>query len=126
MTLSILLIEDEAMIRMMIADMVDELGYRVAAEAGDMQQATELARSAAFDLAILDVNLHGTMSFAVAEALTARQIPFIVASGYGSNVTSDRYGQQLVLQKPFTIDRLEAAIYQTMQREGKPQQGDAQ
>jgi DNA-binding NtrC family response regulator len=119
MTLSILLVEDEAMIRMMIADMVEELGHRVAAEAGDMRRATELARTASFDLAILDVNLQGAMSHPVAEALTARQIPYIVASGYGSNVTSAQYGQQLVLQKPFTIDALESAIHRTMQREGK-------
>jgi CheY-like chemotaxis protein len=119
MSLSVLLIEDEAMIRMMIADMVESLGHRVAAEAGDISQATELARTAVFDLAILDVNLQGAMSFPIAEALTARQIPFIVASGYDSNVTSDRYGQQLVIQKPFTIDTLESAIVQTMQARGR-------
>jgi DNA-binding NtrC family response regulator len=115
MSLSILLVEDEAMIRMMVADMVEELGHRVAAEAGNINQAMELAQSATFDLAILDANLHGAMSVAVAEALTARQIPYIVASGYGSNVTSHQYGQQPVLQKPFTIDRLEAAIDQALQ-----------
>ena len=115
MTLSVLLVEDDAMIRMMIADMLEELGHRVAAEASDIRLAIEFARSASLDLAILDVNLQGAMSFPVADVLTARQIPFIVASGYGSNVTSDRYGQRLVLQKPFTIDRLEWAIEQTMQ-----------
>ena len=119
MTLSVLLVEDETMIRMMIADMVEELGHRVAAEAGDIRSATELARTATFDLAILDVNLQGVMSFPVAEILTARQIPFIVASGYGSNVNSDRHGQHLVLQKPFTIDTLHSAIAQTMQAQGR-------
>ena len=119
MTLSVLLIEDEAMIRMMIADMVESLGHRVAAEAGDIRQATELAQSAAFDLAIIDVNLHGAMSFPIAEVLTARRVPFIVASGYGSNVTSDRYGQHVVIQKPFTIDRLESAIEQAIHAQGR-------
>ena len=113
--LSIFLVEDEAMIRMMVADMVETLGHRVAAEAGEIGQATELARSAKFDLAILDMNLRGTLSFAVAEVLAAREIPFIFASGYDSNVAFDRFGERLVLQKPFTMERLEAAIIGAMQ-----------
>lgn len=113
--LSILLVEDEAMIRMMVADMLETLGHRVAAEAGEIGQATELAKTAVFDLAILDMNLRGTMSFAVAEALAAREIPFIFASGYDSNVAFDRFGARLVLQKPFTIERLEAAIREAVQ-----------
>lgn len=113
--LSIFLVEDEAMIRMMIADMVETLGHRVVAEAGEIDQATELAKTAVFDLAILDMNVRGTMSFAVAEALAAREIPFIFASGYDSNVAFDRFGERLVLQKPFTIERLEAAMREALQ-----------
>lgn len=115
MTLSILLIEDEAIIRMMIADMVETLGHQVAAEAGNINQAMELARSAAFDFAIIDMNLRGTMSFPIADTIAARNIPFIFASGYDKTWANDRRQQATVLQKPFTIDRLEAAIDQAMQ-----------
>src|ERR1700722_9977816 len=61
-TIRVLLVEDEIMIRMMVADMVEELGHVVAAEAGDAGRAAELAQTGLFDLAILDVNLNGTVS----------------------------------------------------------------
>ena len=55
----ILLVEDEALIRMMLAEMVEELGHRVVAEAGDMVAGQALAETAIFDLAILDINIAG-------------------------------------------------------------------
>jgi CheY-like chemotaxis protein len=111
---SILLVEDEALIRMMVADMVEALGHRVVAETGNIDQAMELARSGAYDFAIIDMNLNGAMSFPIAETIAARNIPFIIASGYESTRAADQFRQQLVLQKPFTIDMLEAAIDQAM------------
>ncbi|WP_441235779.1 response regulator [Bradyrhizobium sp. 930_D9_N1_4] len=117
MTLSILLVEDEAMIRMMVADMVETLGHEIAAEAGHIDQAMELARSAAYDFAILDMNLNGAMSFPVADTIAARQIPFIFASGYDSARNANQHQQQLVLQKPFTIDGLESAIERALHTE---------
>jgi CheY-like chemotaxis protein len=114
-SLSILLVEDETMIRMMVADMVEELGHRVAVEAGNFDQAIELARSAAYDFAIIDMNLNGKMSFPIAEAIKARHIPFIFASGYASSRMPGQNLQPVVIQKPFTIDRLAAAIDQAMQ-----------
>ena len=52
-----LLVEDEVMIRMMVADMLEELGHSVAGEAGEINQAIKLAQSSEFDLAILEVRL---------------------------------------------------------------------
>ena len=51
---SVFLVEDEVMIRMMVADMLEELGFSVAAEAGEIDEAIRLAETAYFDLAILD------------------------------------------------------------------------
>src|SRR5258708_2594499 len=81
-TLRMLLVEDEIMIRMMVADMVEQLGHAVAAEAGDVGRAAELAQTGLFDLAILDVNLNGKISFPVAYIIMRRRIPLIFASGY--------------------------------------------
>lgn len=103
------------MIRMMVADMVGELGHRVAAEAGNMDQAMELARSADFDFAIIDMNLNGAMTFGIADAIAARNIPVLFASGYASTMATDQHRQELVLQKPFTVDRLQAAIVRALQ-----------
>ena len=59
---SVLLVEDEVLIRMMIADMIEELGHVVVAEAGNIQSALDLAKTADFQLAILDVNVAGEKS----------------------------------------------------------------
>src|SRR6202158_2380365 len=87
---SVFLVEDEVMIRMMVADMLEELGYSVAAEAGDINEAIRLAQSAEFDLAILDVNVNGKVISPVAELIDARNIPFVFATGYGSPGFSGR------------------------------------
>src|SRR5450432_862229 len=77
--LSVFVVEDEAMIRLMVMDMLEELGCRVAAEAGDVEEAVKLARSADFDLAILDVNVKGKLITPVAELIRARRRPIIFA-----------------------------------------------
>jgi CheY-like chemotaxis protein len=81
---SILLVEDEALIRMMVAEMVEELGHRVVAEAGNIQDAQVLAETAIFDLAILDINITGSSIVPVAEIIDRRGLPFLFISGYGS------------------------------------------
>lgn len=81
---AVFLVDDEALIRMMVADMLEELGCRVAAEAGRIDEAIRLAQSVEFDLAILDVNVGGELIFPVAEAVKARGRPLIFATGYGS------------------------------------------
>jgi CheY-like chemotaxis protein len=57
---SIFLVEDEGLIRLLLADMIEELGHRVVAEAGNIQEALVLAETAVFDLAILDINIGGS------------------------------------------------------------------
>jgi len=71
----VLLVEDEIMIRMMVADMIEELGHEVAAEAGDVDRAAQLAQTGLFDLAILDVNLNGKMSFPAADIIMSAAFP---------------------------------------------------
>ena len=56
---SIFLVEDEALVRMSLASMVEELGHRVAAEAGTIKEAGAFAMTGVFDLAILDINIDG-------------------------------------------------------------------
>jgi CheY-like chemotaxis protein len=80
---NIFLVEDEALIRMMIAEMVEELGHRVVAEAGNVETGCELAQNASFDLALLDINLDGSSSAPVAEIIEKRGLPFLFVSGYG-------------------------------------------
>ena len=79
----VLVVEDEPMIRMLLEDMLGELGYTVAAEAAHLEEALEATKNADFDVAILDANLNGEPALPVADALVARGTPFVFATGYG-------------------------------------------
>jgi CheY-like chemotaxis protein len=103
---SVFLVEDEVMIRMMVADMLEELGFSVAAEAGEINEAMKLAESAEFDIAILDVNVNGKVISPVAELIRARKRPFIFATGYGSSGLPEEYRDRPALQKPFQLETL--------------------
>jgi CheY-like chemotaxis protein len=107
---SVFLVEDEVMIRMMVADMLEELGYKVAAEAGDIVEAMRLAQSTEFDFAILDVNVNGKVISPVADVIKAKGRPFIFATGYGSSGLPEQYRDRPSLQKPFQLDALGRTI----------------
>jgi CheY-like chemotaxis protein len=79
----VLVVEDEPMIRMLLEDMLGELGYTVAAEVARIEEALEATKNADFDLAILDADLNGQPASPVADALVTRGTPFIFATGYG-------------------------------------------
>ena len=111
---SVFLVEDEVMIRMMVADMLEELGYKVAAEAGDITEAMRLAQATEFDIAILDVNVNGKVITPVAELITARNRPFIFATGYGSSGLPQEYRDRPALQKPFQLETLSQVIASTL------------
>ena len=99
----ILVAEDEVMIAMLLADMLDELGYTVAAEAASIDE-----RKTDFDLAILDADLKGRSVSPVADALVARDIRFVFVTGYGDHGLS-AYRDWPTLRKPFQIDVLKHA-----------------
>lgn len=111
---AVFLVEDEAMIRMMVADMLEELGYSIAAESGDLGEALKLAGSTEFDIAILDVNVNGKVVSPVADLLKARNRPFIFATGYGSQGVPEGYRDRPALQKPFQIETLAKVIESTL------------
>jgi CheY-like chemotaxis protein len=73
--LLIFVLEDEALIRMMIVQMLEELGHRLVFEAGNIREAMALATTADFDLAHLDVNVGGDTSNDVAAIVDRRGLP---------------------------------------------------
>jgi CheY-like chemotaxis protein len=114
-TKRILVVEDELMIRMLLEDMLGELGYAIVAEAGRLDEALEAVRSADFDLAILDVNLNGQPIAPVADALAARGTPFVFATGYGDRGLPDTHRDRPVLKKPFQLDGLRQMLQTALQ-----------
>jgi CheY-like chemotaxis protein len=106
----ILVVEDELMIRMLLEDMLGELGYTVAAEAGRLDEALAAAKSAEIDVAILDVNLNGQPILPVADALAARGTPFVFATGYGERGLPEPYRDRPTLKKPFQLEGLKQML----------------
>jgi CheY-like chemotaxis protein len=85
---------------MMVADMLEELGHAVAAGAGQLNQALELAQSSEFDLAILDVNLNGKVITPEADLIKTRRVPFMFATGYGPRVCPKYSGIAQLFRSP--------------------------
>jgi CheY-like chemotaxis protein len=106
----ILVVEDEFLIRMLLEDMLDELGYSIAGVAGRVGEATEIAKAGEFDVAILDVNLDGEDVYPVADILAGRGVPFLFVTGYGGRGLPEPYRDRPTLQKPFQIDDLDRSL----------------
>jgi DNA-binding response OmpR family regulator len=104
------LVEDEVLIRMMLADMVEELGHRVVAEAGNIRDAQVLAETMFFDMAILDINIAGSSIAPVATIIARRGLPFIFVSGYGLASRPEEFIERPALQKPVSISILGETI----------------
>jgi CheY-like chemotaxis protein len=106
----VLVVEDELMIRMLLEDMLTELGFTVAAEASRIDEALNAAKTAEIDIAVLDVNLSGQTTGPVAEALAARGKPFVFATGYGAQGLPEAFRNRPTLKKPFQLEGLKQAL----------------
>jgi CheY-like chemotaxis protein len=106
----ILIVEDEAFIAAMLADILEELGYDVAASASQISQAKDILAVQQVDIALLDVNLGDEKIDPVADLLAERACPFIFTTGYGRAGIPAAHATRSVLQKPFKINDLAAAL----------------
>jgi DNA-binding response OmpR family regulator len=109
-SVAVLLVEDEALIRMMFEDVLLELGHSIAAQAGDLATGLTFAKERDYRLAILDVNLNGRPAFPIADVVRARGKALLFVTGYGSAGLAADYKGAAVLQKPFTETQLSRAI----------------
>ena len=114
--LRVLVVEDEALVAMLLEDMLADHGCVVAGAASRIGQALDLLAdpSVVFDAAILDVNLGGEPIFPVAEALAARGFPFVFATGYGAGGLPESWRNRPTLQKPFNHADVGKALAQAM------------
>jgi CheY-like chemotaxis protein len=109
--LSVLIVEDEPLIAMMLEDFLDGLGHRVAGAVDCVEDALQHVEAGGFDVAILDVHLRdGKSSWPVADALADRGVRFLVATGGHLDPPPDRHLRAPLLAKPFTIEGVRAAL----------------
>ena len=104
----ILIVEDEIIVALFMEDILADFGYQVAGVVSHLDEA--MARPRDYDLAVLDVHLNGRNVFDFADKLTAEDVPFIFATGYGERGIPERHRGCHVLQKPFAPEDLRRAL----------------
>jgi CheY-like chemotaxis protein len=108
--LSVLLVEDESLVCLHVEDMLRDIGCSRIWHAACISEALSILAVHRPDVAVLDVNLRGQMVFPVADRLRRADIPFVFATGYGRRGLPEPWAKCHVLQKPFDIDALSAAL----------------
>ncbi len=114
--LRILVVEDEPFISLMLDEMLKELGFDVAASVSRVAAALDFIGKENFDLALLDVNLGTEKIDPVADLLAQSGCPFVFTTGYGQSGAPAAHADHVVLQKPFRIDDLAAALQSELAR----------
>ena len=98
---TILLVEDEYLIASHLAAELERAGASVIGPVADAEEALAvLSEGATVELAVVDLNLRGCQSFDVADRLLARQIPFIIQTGYQCHTLPDRFSNVPCVGKP--------------------------
>lgn len=103
---AILIVEDNAFIGAALEEMLVEQGLQVVGVAKNIKQALRLAASPRVALGLLDVNLGDQRIDPVAEALQARGVPFVFATGYGRAGLPEAFRDRPVIEKPFYTEEI--------------------
>jgi CheY-like chemotaxis protein len=104
--LRVLVVEDELLVALALEDMLLELGHEIIGPAARISAAHDLLDEQRPDCAILDVNVNGETTYALAQALTERNIPFMFVTGYQRSSLAEPFQNRPILQKPFRSDDL--------------------
>jgi CheY-like chemotaxis protein len=110
-TRSILIVEDEPLIAMMLEDFLASLGHTIVATCESVEEALGHVDAGGFDVAIIDVQLRdGRQVWPVADRLAAAGTPFVLATGGHVEPPPPQHAGVPVLSKPYTIDAIEPAL----------------
>lgn len=112
--LSVLVLEDDHLLAMLLTDMLERLGCARVRHAAGVESALALLAAERPMVAVLDVNLAGEPADAVAAALDAAGVPFVFATGAGRAGIARAWAGRPVIQKPFGIGALAGALQQTL------------
>lgn len=106
----VLIVEDEVLLALDWASMVEDQGCIVVGPAHNLQKGLEFASSHEFDFALLDVNLGNDDSLPIADQLHSKSIPFCFLSGYGRVNIPPRFHEIPLVEKPCKPDALGAVL----------------
>ena len=108
--LRILLIEDEPIVAVLAEDLLDAIGCIVVATAATVADAQAAIVMHDFDVAMVDIHLGSDDGLVAADTLKARQIPYLVTTGYDTRDSANAHASAPVLTKPYGIADLETAL----------------
>ena len=114
-----LIIEDEIVQALLLGEMLSDMGGIVSDTVYGYEQARNAVHQDAFDCAVLDVNLSGTLSFSIAEMLKNRGIPFVFCTAFADGV--DAYPDAIRtswVDKPVQSEELREAILSALRARG--------
>ena len=108
-----LILEDEPIIGFALEDMLLSLGVEEIRLATTIGEARDCLAATLPQVAILDVNIRGERSYALARSLVEQRIPFVFATGYGDAEHPDGLRAIPTLTKPYSVEDLRAALAAT-------------
>jgi PAS domain S-box-containing protein len=114
--LRVLLVEDEALVAMMIQESLTEFGFHVIGPVCTVTEAEAVAKDSQPDAAVLDINLSDGLVYSIAEILAARGVPFVFVTGYDAESVDSRFKEIPVLQKPIEREMLRKIFVQRVER----------
>jgi CheY-like chemotaxis protein len=106
----VLVVEDSPVVAPFTKAVLDDLGCVVAGPATNMADARSLAETEQIDAALIDIRIRGEKAFAICDILAARDVPFVLTSGYADWPVPDEWKDRPQLPKPYTPDDLERAL----------------
>jgi len=114
MSIRVLVVDDEALIALDVAQQLTDAGYEVIGPATSVAGALQLLRKHGCDAAVLDARLGDETSETIAQELQVIGKPFVVLSGYSSEHLTSKFGNAPLLSKPPRGNLLIAALKQCL------------
>lgn len=118
--LRVLIAEDNLFAAMELAQALRDFGCEPVGPAARVDEAMRLAREEILNGAVLDVELHGELIFAVAEELERRGVPVIFASGYDNGIFPAPFVRHPRLRKPYGEEEVREALEGAMRPRLQP------
>jgi len=106
---SVLIVEDEALLALMLEDLLSDIGHHVM-HADTLPDALELVEREHFDAAILDIDIRGRDVFPVATRLRELHTPFVFVSARHADRLTPEFSQEELLAKPYTVAQVQQSL----------------
>ena len=114
----VLIVEDEWLIAMDLQDKLEEAGYCIVGPAPSVSAALGMIAREFLDAGLLDLHVGGESSYAVADALKRRSVPFAFLTGHSRADLDPEFQNEPLMCKPVSVDELTAGLKALLQAGG--------